>query len=222
MPQNEIECESEEDNGRLFADFRLNKHDRMKALGRKILFYFGVPQDEVVEEYSFTYSNKTYRVDLVGYPVLRNIKRGVHRIDYQTLDDRFAIAIECGDCKAEKLEAIRNSFALSLLLPYNEFDPLNDNEIQIMTKVIRGYEEQYKDSFYWKCKINELKGQTEKELRDWRDRVNSDMTECNQKIQEFEQKVEAINQIGRNIAKYSELFREFADELNKIEKIFLR
>lgn len=119
-----------------------NKHDRMKLLGRKILFYMGVTQSRIKEEVTIEHNGNKYRVDLVGYP-----GRG----------DNFSIAIECGDNKAEKIEALRSTFPLVLILPYKEFDFLNEEEVRIIKKMLKGYEEQMAEHHFYLEQIRQLR-----------------------------------------------------------------
>lgn len=53
-----------------FVGSLVNKHDRMKLLGRKILFYMGIPQNRITEEETIEHKGKRYRVDLIGSPVV--------------------------------------------------------------------------------------------------------------------------------------------------------
>lgn len=110
-------------------DPQINKHDRMKLFGRKLLFYMGITARNIYEEESVNYNGKRYRVDLVGYP-------GRYHADHPKL----AIAIECGDNKAEKIEALRNSFSFVLILPYQEFDFLEQPEIKLIQKLTQDLE----------------------------------------------------------------------------------
>lgn len=120
----------------------LNKHDRMKLLGRKILFYMGIPQTRITEEETIEYKGKRYRVDLIGSPAIGF--------------DNFRIAVECGDNKAEKIEALRSMFPLVLILPYKEFDTLEESEVMIIKKMLKSYEQQMIEHYFYLDKLREV------------------------------------------------------------------
>ncbi|MCE8428685.1 MAG: hypothetical protein J5U19_09880 [Candidatus Methanoperedens sp.] len=122
----------------------LNKHDRMKLLGRKILFYMGIPQSRITEEETIEHEGKRYRVDLIGSPV----------VGFGS--DNFRIAVECGDNKAEKIEAMRSAFPLVLILPYKEFDTLDESEVKIIKKMLKSYEQQMIDHYFYLEKLREV------------------------------------------------------------------
>src|SRR5450759_282865 len=122
----------------------INKHDRMKLLGRKILFYMGIPQNRITEEETIEHEGKRYRVDLIGSPV----------VGFGS--DNFRIAVECGDNKAEKIEALRNMFPLVLILPYKEFDTLEESEVKIIQKMLKSYEQQMIDNHLFLEKSREV------------------------------------------------------------------
>jgi hypothetical protein len=121
-----------------------NKHDRMKLLGRKILFYMGIPQSRITEEETIEHDGKRYRVDLIGSPV----------VGFGS--DNFRIAVECGDNKAEKIEAMRSAFPLVLILPYKEFDTLDESEVKIIKKMLKSYEQQMIDHYFYLEKLREV------------------------------------------------------------------
>lgn len=112
-------------------DPEINKHDRMKLFGRKLLFYMGIQARNIYEETEIKFNGKRYRVDLVGYPG-KFIKE----------DPNLAIAIECGTNQAEKIEALRSSFSLVLILPYQEFDFVEQPEIKLIQKMTQDLEQQ--------------------------------------------------------------------------------
>ena len=122
----------------------MNKHDRMKLLGRKILFYMGIPQSRITEEETIEHKGKRYRVDLIGSPV----------VGFGS--DNFRIAVECGDNKAEKIEAMRSVFPLVLILPYKEFDTLEESEVKIIKKMLKSYEQQMIDHYFYLEKLREV------------------------------------------------------------------
>ncbi|MCX9084997.1 MAG: hypothetical protein OIN87_09395 [Candidatus Methanoperedens sp.] len=122
----------------------LNKHDRMKLLGRKILFYMGIPQCRITEEETIEHDGKRYRVDLIGSPVVGFGSKN------------FRIAVECGDNKAEKIEALRSMFPLVLILPYKEFDTLDESEVKIIKKMLKSYEQQMIDHYFYLEKLREV------------------------------------------------------------------
>ena len=122
----------------------MNKHDRMKLLGRKILFYMGIPQSRITEEETIEHKGKRYRVDLIGSPVV-----GLG-------SDNFRIAVECGDNKAEKIEAMRSVFPLVLILPYKEFDTLEESEVKIIKKMLKSYEQQMIEHYFYLEKLREV------------------------------------------------------------------
>jgi polyhydroxyalkanoate synthesis regulator phasin len=121
-----------------------NKHDRMKLLGRKILFYMGIPQNRITEEETIEHKGKRYRVDLIGSPAA-----GFG-------SDNFRIAVECGDNKAEKIEAMRSIFPLVLILPYKEFDVLEESEVMIIKKMLKTYDQQMIDHYLFLDKSREV------------------------------------------------------------------
>lgn len=121
-----------------------NKHDRMKLLGRKILFYMGIPQSKITEEETIEHKGKRYRVDLIGSPAA-----GFG-------SDNFRIAVECGDNKAEKIEAMRSIFPLVLILPYKEFDTLEESEVKIIKKMLKSYEQQIIEHYFYLDKLREV------------------------------------------------------------------
>lgn len=120
----------------------LNKHDRMKLLGRKILFYMGIPQTRITEEETIEYKGKRYRVDRIGSPAIGF--------------DNFRIAVECGDNKAEKIEPLRSMFPLVLILPYKEFDSLDESEVMIIKKMLKSYEQQMIEHYFYLDKLREV------------------------------------------------------------------
>ncbi len=106
------------------------KHERMKMLGRKILFYMGIPQSCIKEEVTVDCNGKRYRLDLLATPTWKG----------GYTEDSLQIAIECGDNKAEKIEALRNTFPLVLILPYKEFD-MENQEIMVLKEIGKGLRE---------------------------------------------------------------------------------
>lgn len=138
----------------------LNQHDRLKLFGRKLLHYMGIPQHMIREEVTIDYNGKRYRVDLVGYPVI-----GVNA-------SSFGVAIECGNNKAEKIEALRQTFPLVLILPYNEFDFVTEPEVKIIRRIVKNYEQQLLEHRYYleqirntRTEFHQIKTQTETEMK---------------------------------------------------------
>jgi hypothetical protein len=83
-------------------------------------------------------------VDLIGSPV----------VGFGS--DNFRIAVECGDNKAEKIEALRSMFPLVLILPYKEFDTLEESEVKIIKKMLKSYEQQMIDHYFYLEKLREV------------------------------------------------------------------
>ncbi|HYN44894.1 MAG TPA: hypothetical protein VER35_02745 [Candidatus Limnocylindrales bacterium] len=177
----------------------MNKHDRMKLLGRKILFYMGIPQSRITEEETIEHKGKRYRVDLIGPPV----------VGFGS--DNFRIAIECGDNKAEKIEALRSMFPLVLILPYKEFDMLEESEVKIIKKMLKSYEQQMIDHHFYLEKLRE---------------VGEEFTGFKQKLSEDVQKYKSASitaidddlKLSRTeIASIKEEIREFRQELTMLK-----
>jgi hypothetical protein len=111
----------------------------------------GIPQRNIEEEVTIDYNGKQYRVDLVGYPSIKN----------NIYANEFRIAIECGDNKAEKIEALRDTFPLVLILPYKEFDMLDEAELKIFKKMLKSYEQQMIENHYYLEQIHKVKTEVE-------------------------------------------------------------
>ena len=188
-------------------DPKTNKHDRMKLFGRKLLFYMGIPSKNILEEETINFKGKRYRVDLVGYPTGK---------DYP---NSLAIAIECGDNKAEKIEALRNTFSLVLILPYNEFDIVNTPEIKTIQKITKDLEQQTISNYHY---LQEIK-RTEKEFQDFKDsfdkrlaqecdNINKNIsTEITSRLQNIDTKIQKYETDLKHLRDFKEWCTKFSN-----------
>ena len=164
-------------------DPEINKHDRMKLFGRKLLFYMGITARNIYEEETVSYNGKRYRVDLVGYPG-----------KYHAEHPKLAIAIECGDNKAEKIEALRNSFSFVLILPYQEFDFIEQPEIKLIQKLTQDLEQQTISNNHYLRRLQSTEGKFQEIDKLLNEKLEKTVQEFASKIsKDFEGRIKRIN-----------------------------
>lgn len=177
-----------------------NKHDRMKLLGRKILFYMGIPQSRITEEETIEHKGKRYRVDLIGSPAA-----GFG-------SDNFRIAVECGDNKAEKIEAMRSIFPLVLILPYKEFDMLEESEVMIIKKMLKTYDQQMIKHYIYLEKLREVGEEFTRFKQNLSDEVRKYKSESITAINEdFKSSRTEIGYIKEDISQFRQELRMLKD-----------
>lgn len=188
----------------------LNKHDRMKLLGRNILFYMGIPQSRITEEETIEHKGKRYRVDLIGSPAV-----GLG-------SDNFRIAVECGDNKAEKIEALRSMFPLVLILPYKEFDTLEESEVKIIKKMLKSYEQQMIEQYSYLEKLREVgeefarfKQKLSDEVRKYKSEsitaIDDDLKISRTEIASIKEDISEFRQELRMLKDFKEFCKRFAN-----------
>lgn len=183
-------------------DPEANRHDRMKLFARKLLFYMGIPSRNIHEEMAFEFEGKRYRVDIVGYPE-----------KYPDKDNPLSIAIECGDNKAEKIAVLRSKFSLVLILPYKEFDILEQPEIKLIQKIMRDLEQQTVSNQHYLERIQKFQHEFDK----IEDKLNKRMEQAvdqltTRALEEFRERLEGIDETIKEYEKdlkYLKNFKEF-------------
>lgn len=190
-------------------DPKKNKHDRMKLFGRKILFYMGISSNNIVEEETIDFKGRRYRVDLIGYPTGKNYPNSL------------SVAIECGDNKAEKIEAMRNMFSLVLILPYKEFDVLNTPEIKAIQKITKDLEQQTISNYYYLGELKKIENEFIKTDNGLRLQLQNESEKVTRLIeQEFKVRIDNIDskiKLYENDLKYLKEFREWCTKFACLE-----